>query len=139
MVRLGYDGTNFQMQSQSGIAPYTLPAQYKTWACEPGMGDGTNAITAATYHQTTCYNQSGATWTITAINCYTDNAGSSTIAVSDGTNNLLNAATLTCSATPATGTVSSSHYTIASGGAIVFTFVADGTSKQSTWIVSGTY
>jgi hypothetical protein len=117
----------------------SLNSQYTKWSCEPGLGDGTNAITAATYHQTTCYNMSGVTWTITAINCYTDNSGSSTIAVSDGINNLLNASTLTCSTGPATGTVSSSHYTIAAGAPIVFTFVADGTSKQTTWVVSGTF
>jgi hypothetical protein len=118
----------------------SISSQYKTFSCEPGLGDGTNAITAATYHQTTCYNNSGATWTITAIECYTDNSGSSTIAVADNSsNNLLSASTLTCSATPASGTVNSSHYTISNGGWIKFTFVADGATTQTTWIISGTY
>jgi hypothetical protein len=140
---LSKDGKQSYCNGTTWTQPFggggSIPSQYKTWSCEPGLGDGTNAITGGTYHKTTCYNQSGVTWTITAINCYTNNSGTSTIAVTDGTNNLLSTSTLVCSPSPATGAVSSSHYTIASGGSIVFTFAADGTSAQTTWIVGGTY
>jgi hypothetical protein len=42
---------------------------------------------------------------------------------------------ITCSTGFPTG-VQSSHTTIASGGYIEFTFVADGSSKQTAWVVS---
>jgi hypothetical protein len=125
--------------TKTGAACASGGSQYQTWACEPGLGDGTNAITAATYHQTTCRNQSGATWTITGIRCFVDGGTASTLDVSDGTNDLLTSAPLTCSSSWASGTPNATHYTIANGGSIVFTFVADGTAKQTTWAITGTY
>lgn len=124
----------------TGILPMSaVPAQYKNWSCQPGIGDGLNAIPAGTYVQRTCFNTSVVAWTITGIKCYAD-SGASTVAVADSSaNNLLSTTTLTCSSTPASGTQSSTYTTIAANASITFTFIADGTSKQATFIVSGVY
>jgi hypothetical protein len=117
---------------------YTLPSQYQTWACEPGLGDGLNAIPAGTYLQSTCWNKSGVTKTITGIACFTDNSGTSTMSVTDGSGTALLTGSITCSSSLAAGTQSGT-VTIASGGFMKFTFVADGTSKQATFVTQGTY
>ena len=122
----------------SGSNAVTLASRYKTWACEPGFGDGLNAITAGTYLQFTCLNNSGSTWTITAIKCLTDNSGTSTLNVTNGSGTGLLTGAVTCTSSFASGTQSGTT-TIASGDYMKFTFVADGASKQSTWSVSGTY
>lgn len=114
-----------------------VPAQYKTLSCQPGLGDGTNAITAATYLQSTCWNKTGVTVTLTSIQCFTDNAGSSTLAVTNGAGTALLTGAVTCSSTIASGTQSGTT-TIAANDFLKFTFVADGTSKQTTWVIAGT-
>jgi hypothetical protein len=121
----------------NGITATQLAAQYAKIRCEPGLGDGLNAIAAGTYLQTTCYNDSGVTWTITGIKCFTDNGGTSTLNATDGSANALLTGAITCASTFVAGTQGSTT-TIASGGFIKFTFVADGTSKQTTWVVSMT-
>ncbi len=105
--------------------------------CYPGLGDGLNAITAGTYLQTNCYNNSGVTWTITRIGCFTDNAGSSTLSATNGAGTALLTGAVTCTAGAggAAGTQSAT-VTIANGDVIKFTFIADGTSKQTGWFVS---
>jgi hypothetical protein len=105
--------------------------------CYPGLGDGLNAITAGTYLQTNCYNNSGVTWTITRIGCFTDNAGTSTLAATNGAGTALLTGAVTCTAAAggAAGTQSAT-VTIASTDVIKFTFVADGTSKQTGWFVT---
>jgi hypothetical protein len=129
-----YDGTNMQMQSTSGNAPL---GAMNILRCYSGLGDGLNAMTAGTYLQTNCYNNSGVTWTITRIGCFTDNAGTSTLNATNGaaTGLLTGAVTCTAAAGGAAGTQSATT-TIANGDVIKFTFVADGTSKQSGWFVS---
>lgn len=116
----------------------TCGAQYKTVTCQAGLGDGLNAITAGTYLQFTCVNRSGATRTITGISCWTDNAGTSTLqAANNAGTNLLTGA-VTCNATKSAGGAAgtqSGTTTLANNDAISFTFVADGTSKQSNWTV----
>jgi hypothetical protein len=111
----------------------TLP-----WTCNAGLGDGTNAITAATYLQTTCYNGTGHTVTITGIKCYSDNSGSSTMNVTNGAGTGLLTGAVTCSSSFASGTQSGTT-TVANGDYLKFTFVADGTSKQTSWVIVGTY
>ena len=106
-------------------------------ACETGLGDGLNAMAAGTYLQTFCYNTSGITWTITGIRCFTDNSGSSTLNATNGSATALLTGAVTCSSSFAAGTQSAT-VTIASGDYIKFTFVADGTSKQTTWVVAFT-
>lgn len=111
-------------------------AQYSKIRCEPGLGDGLNSMAAGTYLQSTCYNDSGVTWTITGVRCFTDNNGSSTLAVAGNTLGSI-AASFTCSSSwPAAGSLVGTALT--SGDRINFTFVADGTSKQTTWVVSMT-
>ena len=45
---------------------------------------------------------------------------------------------VTCSSSFAAGT-QSANVLLTNGDYIEFTFVADGTSKQTTWVVKGTY
>jgi hypothetical protein len=104
--------------------------------CEPGLGDGKNAIPAGTYLQTNCYNTSGATWTITGIKFYTD-AGTTTMAATNGAGtSLLTTVTGTSTFTTAT---QSGTTTIAAGDFIKFTWVADGTTKQLLAVITGTH
>ena len=107
-----------------------------------GLGDGLNAIPAGTYLQFACVNDTGATITLTAIDCWTDNAGTSTLnAANNAATGLLTGA-VTCNSTKASGGAAgtqSATTTLANGDAISFTFVADGTTKQTNWTVSGTY
>lgn len=121
----------------ASIAAADLPTTYKTISCQPGLGDGLNAIAAGTYLQTECLNEFGATWTITAIKCFTDNNGSSTLNVSNGSGTGLLTGAVTCTNSFASGTQSGTT-TIASGDYTKFTFVADGTTKQATFVVTGT-
>jgi hypothetical protein len=114
----------------------TLPSLYRQANCESGLGDGLNAITAGTYLQSACYNNTGATITLTSIRCNTDNNGTSTLNATNGAGTGLLTGAVTCTNAFAGGTQSGT-VTIASGDFIKFTFVADGTSKQTTWSVAG--
>jgi hypothetical protein len=122
----------------SAIAAGDLPAQYKIWSCQPGVGDGLNAITAGTYLESTCMNTTGVTVTLTGLKCFTDNAGSSTLNASGNTLGALLTGAITCSASFAAGS-QSANVALTNGDYVKFTFVADGTSKQTTWVVTGTY
>lgn len=126
-----------RLTAASSGTPFTLPTQYTKLRCETGLGDGTNAITAATYLQSFCFNDSGVTWTITGIRCFSDNNGTTTLAATNGAGTALLTGAVTCTTAFAVGTQSGTA-TIASGDFIKFTQVADGTSKQSTWVVSFT-
>ena len=106
-----------------------------TRTCQTGLGDGLNAIASGTYLQTFCLNDSGATWTITGIKCYTDNSGSSILAATDNSANALLTGPVTCASTFVGGT-QSAHVTIPAGGWVKFSFAADGTSTQTTWVMS---
>jgi hypothetical protein len=115
-----------------------LNGRGKVWSCQTGQGDGLNAMTAGTYLQSNCWNDTGVTVTLTSLQCYTDNAGSSTMNVATGAaSTALLTGAVTCSSTIASGTQSGTT-TLASGDFLKFTFVADGTSKQTTWRVAGT-
>lgn len=122
----------------TAYADAVLKSQYKTWTCQPGFGDGTNAITAATYLQSTCKNTTGVTVTITGVQCFSDNNGTSTLNASGNTLGALLTGAVTCTTSFAAGT-QSANVALTNGDYIKFTFVADGTSKQSTWVVTGTY
>lgn len=115
------------------------PSQYTKLRCESGLGDGLNAMAAGTYLQFMCVNDSGVTWTITAIHCWTDNAGTSTLNAANNASTALLTGAVTCNNTKASGGAAgtqSGTTTLASGDAVSFTFVSDGTSKQTTWTVS---
>lgn len=122
----------------SGSNAVTLATKYKTWVCETGIGDGLNAVTAGTYLQSFCWNKTGASVTLTAVQCYTDNAGSSTLNAAGNTLGALLTGAVTCSSTIASGT-QSANVVLTNNDYIKFTWVADGTSKQTTWVVTGTY
>jgi hypothetical protein len=124
--------------STSGSFLFTLAYKYKTWSCQPGLGDGLNAIPTGTYLQSECKNTSGATWTITGIGCYTNNSGTSTLNVVDNLGNGLLSAAITCTPSFATGTLGGTT-TIPNGDYLKFTFISDGASKQTTFVVNGSY
>jgi hypothetical protein len=110
-------------------------------SCGPGLGDGLNAMASGTYLQFGCVNDTGATITITGIHCWTDNAGTSTLNAANNAATALLTGAVTCNSTKASGGAAgtqSGTTTLANGDAISFTFVADGTSKQTTWTVSFT-
>ncbi len=108
------------------------------WSCQPGYGDGLNAITAGTYLQSTCYNDTGQTVTLTAFKCFSDNNGTSSMNATNGAATALLTGAITCTTSFAAGTQSGTT-TIANGDYIKFTFVADGTTKQSSFVVAGTH
>ncbi len=112
-----------------------LPSQIRTISCQPGLGDGLNAIPAGTYLETTCLNDTGPTVTIIGISCFTDNNGTSTLNATDGAGVGLLTGAITCTNAFAAG-VQSATVTIATGDFIKFTFVSDGVSKQTTWVVT---
>jgi len=127
----------------SGTYPNpTINAQYKKLECTGnGLGDGLNAMAAGTYLQFGCVNKFGVTLTITGIRCFTDNSGTSTLNVANNAGTGLLTGAVTCTSTKtgggAAGTQSGTT-TLANDDAINFTFVADGTSKQTTWTVTFT-
>lgn len=118
----------------SGAAPAT---RYTIRTCQPGLGDGLNAIPAGTYLVSECLNEFGSTFTITAIKCFTDNNGTSTLNVTNSAATGLLTGAVTCTNAFAAGTQSATT-TLASGDYAKWTFVADGTSKQVTFVLTGT-
>lgn len=142
-------GVNNANQVNGAVVPTSAPllasnsskqivaagAQYTKSSCQTGLGDGANAITAGTYLQSFCYNDSGSTWTLTGLRCLTDNNGTSTLSATNGAGTALLTGAVTCTTAWAAGTQGTT-VTIASGDYIKFTFIADGTSKQSSWEVA---
>lgn len=128
-----YDGTRFQLLNPqaSGCVP-------RIWSCSTGVGDGLNAVPAGTYLQSFCYNATGASVTLTGLKCYVDGGTTSTMNAAGNTLGALLTGAVTCTTSFAAGT-QSANVTLTSGDYIKFTFVADGTAKQTTWTVSGTY
>ncbi len=133
-----FNGTTGKIIKDGGTFLSNIPAQYKTWSCQPGLGDGTNAIAAATYPQTGCRNETGVTVILTGIRCFTDNSGTTTLAVSDSASNNLLTGPITCTTAWAAGT-QSVHVTLAANAWLVWSLVADGTTKQATFDAHGTY
>ncbi len=123
--------------TNNSITAIQLATQYSKLRCDSGLGDGLNAVAAGTYLQTNCFNDSGVTWTIARIGCFTDNAGTSSLAATNGAATALLTGPVTCNASAGgnAGTQSAT-VTIANGDVIKFTWIADGTSKQTEWFVS---
>jgi hypothetical protein len=115
----------------------TAAGGIKQWSCQPGLGDGLNAVAAGTYLQSTCRNTTGSTVTIAGVQCFAD-AGTSTMNVAGNTLGALLTGAVTCTSSFASGT-QSTNVLLTNGDYLKFTFVADGTAKQSTWVVYGTY
>lgn len=131
-------GSTAKTCTPTTTVPTAALAGTRKWTCQTGLGDGLNAIAAGTYLQTFCYNDTGSTVTITGLKCFTDNSGSSTMNASGHTLGALLTGAVTCTTSWAAGT-QSANVALTSGDWIAFTFVADGTSKQTSWEVSGTY
>jgi hypothetical protein len=106
-----------------------------------GLGDGVNAISAATYPMLGCVNNSGKTWTIVAIHCY-NKEGSSTLDVkNNASTSFFASGPVTCNNTKTSGGATASlgsTTTLATTNALNFTFVADGTTTTTTWTVDFT-
>ncbi len=135
-----YDYTICIANTVSCFGPYTITLGLGATtagrlSCQTGLGDGLNAIPSGTYLQSFCYNDSGSVQTITGIRCFTNNSGTSTLAATDNSANSLLTGAITCSNAFAAGT-QSAHVTIPAGGWAEFTFVADGTSKQTTFVLT---
>jgi hypothetical protein len=107
-------------------------------SCQPGLGDGLNAIAAGTYPIMGCYNGFGSTWTITGLKCFSDNNGTTTLDVKNGAGVSLLTAVITCTTTFAAGTPSATT-TIVSTDYAKITIVADGTSKNVHAVIDGTF
>lgn len=135
----GLSGSGGVSIASTGAISLSL-AGLRLWNCQPGVGDGLNAITAGTYLQHTCINKTGSTVTITGVSCYVNGGSSSTMNASGTTLGALLTGAVTCTtaAAGAPGT-QSANVLLTNGDAIDFTFVADGTAKQTTWAVIGTY
>lgn len=137
------NGTTATTQSANDNSTKVATTAYvdgktRQWSCQPGLGDGLNAIAAGTYLQSTCMNTTGSTVTLTGLKCFTDNAGTSTMNASGNTLGALLTGAVTCTTSFAAGT-QSANVALTNGDYIKFTFVADGASKQTTWVVTGTY
>jgi hypothetical protein len=129
----GYKGLSANAGSGSGGSGGGM------FSCQPGLGDGLNAITAGTYLQSECFNLFGVTYTIISATCYTDNNGTSTLNITNGAGTALLTGAITCTNTiPGASGTQSGTTTIASNDGVKFTFVADGASKQTTWTVTAT-
>ena len=131
-------GTGLTGGGTSGTVTVSLSSQYRTWSCQTGVGDGYNAIPAQTYLQSFCKNTTGVSITLTGVQCSIDGGSSSTLNAAGNTLGALLTGAVTCSTSFAAGT-QSANVTLTNGDYIKFTFVADGTAKQSTWVVTGTY
>jgi hypothetical protein len=97
-----------------------------------------NAVPTGTYLTSTCWNTTGASVTITGVKCFSDNNGTTSLNVAGNTLGALLTGAVTCNTAAAAGT-QSANVTLTNGDYLKFTWVADGTTKQSTWIVSGTF
>lgn len=140
---------NFNLPISAGTAGQKLTSQgggstAMTWTntvwqgCKGGIGDGLNAVPAATYLESTCYNNTGFTVTLSGLRCFTDNNGTTTMNVTNSAGTALLTGAVTCTTTYAAGTQSAT-VTLASGDWLKFTFVFDGTSKQIDAPVAGSF
>jgi len=125
-----------------GGAPYSLPTQYTQLHLQGGgIGDGFNAIPAQTYTLFLYHNDSGVTWTLTGLSCWTDNNGTSTMDVQNNAGTSFLTAPVTCTNVKSTGGApgtQSATTTIPNGDGATFIFVSDGASKDFTPFVKAT-
>jgi hypothetical protein len=137
----GAGGTGYAYGNGSSPFSYstTIPSSSLTipMSCQPGLGDGLNAIPAGTYLQTTCRNETGQVWTLTVIRCVAD-SGSSTCNVTDSEGDPLLTGAITGTSTYASGTIGETTI-IGAGDYLEITFVTDGTTKQIGIDVAGTF
>jgi hypothetical protein len=105
---------------------------------QTGLGDGVNVIASATYPVLFGGNKTTLTWQIKSISCYTDNAGTSALNVTNNAGTALTSGTCTCNNTKTSmgqACTQSATTTLAPGDAFNFAFTSDGASKGTTWAV----
>lgn len=129
----------------NGIGAAQLAAQYSKGSCIFSMGDGVTAIASATYPASgailQCPNNSGVTYTVTAVHCYAD-AGTPTINVSNNAGTSFLTGAITCTSTKTSGGqagTQSGTTTLATTDGFNFVLVSGGTAKMVTAIVDFTY
>jgi len=135
-------------QADGGTFASNIPSQYKAGqrVCIAGGTGTSNALQSGddTICRNGIYNDSGVTWTLTAIKCFTD-VGSSTTTInptfgSDGTGTTILSGALTCGSSyvpSSTGTISSAS--LATGNGIAVGMGGTLTGHQLTMIVEYTY
>ena len=125
--------------ASSGV--FSMNAQYRTWSFVDGVTSNAALPSSGYAAQLSYGNTTGVTLTITAIHYYSSSADSSTMAMTDtSSNTLLSGSSCTSAATGlGTSCTLSSTTTLASGVGVLVTPTPGGTSKNLTWIVSGTY
>ena len=131
------DGAPAMGNLTGGITSAGLATTLKR-SCQPGLGDGLNAIAVGSYPIMCCYNGFGSTWTITGTKCFSDNNGTTTLDVKNGAGVSLLTGVITCSTTFAAGTQSATT-TIVSTDYAKITIVGDGTSKNVHAVIDGTF
>ena len=114
-------------------APGALPV---ITPCSAGLYNGGSAIVSGTYTLSAyCSNIFGATYSITGIKAWSSNSGTSTCNVADNLSNALLTGAITASSSWVAGTQSGTT-TIASGGWVNFTIVADGASTRINCVMT---
>jgi limonene-1,2-epoxide hydrolase len=141
------DGTNYEAQlyNSSNVTLAQLPSTTRLRTCEIHIyGDGTSgALQTSDSEVASCYNDSGATMTITAIRCYADNGSTTTtvtpIVTGGSSSSILSGGTaLTCgNATFAAGTLSGTP-TLTSTSTVDMNITAAGTAKSLRIVLTGT-
>jgi len=134
------NGVTFSVSGGKALIKYadgstSLIPNNAIWDCQPGLGDGFNAIPAHTYLQFTCINKTGKTIALNSISCIAD-GGSSTVSVTNGAGTALLTGAITCGTSYTAGTQSGTT-TLVNADYLKFTIVADGTTKQVSVDVSG--
>ncbi len=119
----------------------TCPTPTLPLSATSGIGDGVNAIAAATYPMLMACNNTGKNWTVTAIHAYVDAGTASTLDMQNnaGTSFLTGVITATGIKTSggAPGTLGST-VTLANTDCFNAIFVADGSATTTTWTVNFT-
>ena len=124
---------NFNNGGEAALATTATPI---IAPCSAGLYYAGAAITAGTYTLSAyCYNVFGATYTITGISAWSNNSGTSTCNVADNNSNALLTGAITASPSWVAGTQSGTT-TIAGGGWVNFTIVADGTSTRINCVMT---
>jgi hypothetical protein len=113
------------------------PAAPSLNSCQTGVGLGGDPPLVGTFTKGYCFNDGGTPRVILSIRCYVDNAASgSTLDVTDGQTGVSYlSAPVICSPSWASGTLAQS-VTLPDGDWLNFTFIADGATVQTTWVVT---
>jgi hypothetical protein len=140
------NGTNLPLATgvTGTLSSTNLPAIARGRTCEVHIwGTGTSGALQPTDDEpASCFNDAGATFTISAVRCLADNGSTTTTVtpiVNGGTSTSILTAALTCgNGTFASGTLSGTP-TVVSTGSIDANITAAGTAKSVRIVITGTY